>query len=82
MNIEGRAHMSAGERVELVWRKSSRSAGSDASCVEVAFGCPSPAGAKTIFVRDSKDPAGPSLQFSSGDWANLDARIRSGILNL
>ena len=74
--------MSAGERVELVWRKSSRSAGSDASCVEVALGRPSSADVKMILVRDSKDPAGPSLQFSSRDWANLNARIRSGILNL
>ncbi|MGH8793024.1 MAG: DUF397 domain-containing protein, partial [Stackebrandtia sp.] len=45
------------------WRKSSRS-GHNGACVEArlcAFG---------VEVRDSKDPAGPTLQAHSGEWAD------------
>jgi len=48
------------------WRKSSRSNGNGgANCVEVAFVD------TRIGVRDSKDPAGPILQFTSDDWESF-----------
>jgi hypothetical protein len=42
------------------WRKSSRSIGGN--CVEVA------AGDGVVHVRDSKDPQGPVLSFTNGEW--------------
>jgi hypothetical protein len=45
-----------------VWRKSSRSDMSGPNCVEVArLG-------DAIAVRDSKDPDGPVLTFTRGEW--------------
>lgn len=46
-----------------VWRKSARSSASR-DCVEVAFldGC-------QIGVRDSKNPTGPALVFTSREWS-------------
>lgn len=50
------------------WRKSTRSGGTGGQCVEVAD---LPHGTA---VRDSKDPTGPVLRFSTGQW---DAAIRA-----
>nr|MDT0661562.1 DUF397 domain-containing protein [Micromonospora sp. DSM 115978] len=50
----------------LPWRKSSHS-GDDTACVEFA---PTPTGAA---VRDSKDPDGPRLRFSSDAWTAFAA---------
>lgn len=47
-----------------VWRKSSYS-GTQSNCVEVADLD------HVIAVRDSKDPAGPTLTFSSRAWASF-----------
>ncbi|WP_432991120.1 DUF397 domain-containing protein [Dactylosporangium sp. CA-233914] len=48
------------------WRKSSRSNGNGgANCVEVAV-----TGAR-IGVRDSKNPTGPVLQFTTTDWESF-----------
>ncbi|MER7282925.1 DUF397 domain-containing protein [Dactylosporangium sp. NPDC000244] len=48
------------------WRKSSRSNGNGgANCVEVAV-----AGTR-IGVRDSKNTAGPVLQFTPTDWKSF-----------
>jgi hypothetical protein len=44
------------------WRKSSYTAG-QGNCVEVASNVPG-----MIAVRDSKNPNGPVLRFSTGDW--------------
>ncbi|HLH59501.1 MAG TPA: DUF397 domain-containing protein, partial [Streptosporangiaceae bacterium] len=38
-------------------------------CVEVA------AAARSILVRDSKDPHGPTLTFSGPEWARFVARL-------
>jgi hypothetical protein len=45
-----------------VWRKSGRSDMSGPNCVEVATV------GDTIAVRDSKDPHGPVLAFTRGEW--------------
>ncbi len=45
----------------LEWRKSTWSNSGD--CVEVAFASGS------VFVRDSKDPNGLVLSFTSSEWA-------------
>jgi len=52
------------------WRKSSYSNG-EASCVEVAA-------ARTVAVRDSKDPHGPRLAVPAGSWAAFTQRVRQG----
>jgi hypothetical protein len=54
------------------WRKSSRSGSSGDQCVEVA-------GLGTaIGVRDSKDPGGPKLTFTPGEWKTFTAHAKSG----
>jgi hypothetical protein len=54
------------------WRKSSRSSGGG-NCVEVAFAPNGAAG-----VRDSKDPTGAVLIFTSIEWKAFTAGIRYG----
>nr|BEK66120.1 hypothetical protein KPHV_33470 [Kitasatospora purpeofusca] len=54
------------------WRKSTYSGG-DNECIEVADGAPG------VFpVRDSKDPLGPSLLFTSEAWVAFVAGVRAG----
>ncbi|MBV9026281.1 MAG: DUF397 domain-containing protein [Streptomycetaceae bacterium] len=57
------------------WTKSSWSGRN--ACVEVA----SPA-SRTVAVRDSKDPAGPSLAFSPESWTAFVADVESGSYDL
>ena len=47
---------------QAVWRKSTRSGPYTDNCVEVAFVDGS------IVVRDSKNPTGPVLVFTAGEW--------------
>jgi hypothetical protein len=61
--------VSEAEQSMLCWRKSSKSAATN--CVEVA----TLEGA--VLVRDSKDPHGPVMRFSTGDWARFVALITS-----
>lgn len=57
----------AGEVRSLAWRKSRKSKQGD--CVEVArFD-------DAVFVRDSKDRAGPRLQFTSDQWQTFIGEI-------
>jgi hypothetical protein len=54
------------------WRKGSRSNG-QYNCVEVAdLGCGAHA------VRDSKNPYGPALIFTTPGWAAFTAGVRDG----
>jgi hypothetical protein len=54
------------------WRKSSRSGSNGGNCVEVARNLPG-----IVAVRDSKNPDGPVLIVSSGQWAGFVARLRA-----
>jgi hypothetical protein len=55
------------------WRKSTRSQGGSANCVEVARNLPG-----IIAVRDSKDPEGPKLVFTPGEWDAFVGGVRDG----
>lgn len=57
----------------LVWRKSSHSGGTGGNCVEVAV---LPDGGRAL--RDSNDPAGPVLRFTSAEWSAFVAGARDG----
>ena len=54
------------------WFKSSHSA-SHSDCVEVAF-----LGLSSIGVRDSKNPSGPALIFTSAQWDTFISGIANG----
>jgi len=53
------------------WRRSAACGGSP-NCVEVAMR------AQSVAVRDSKDPAGPVLEFTVAEWAAFVAGVRGG----
>jgi hypothetical protein len=53
------------------WRKSTRSGG-QGNCVEVAT---TPA---AIGVRDSKDPSGPVLVFTTSEWQSFVDGVKTG----
>jgi hypothetical protein len=53
-----------------IWRKSARS-NNGGNCVEVARNLPG-----VVAVRDSKDPRGPALIFTSADWHAFTAGIK------
>ncbi|NKY43402.1 DUF397 domain-containing protein [Nocardia cerradoensis] len=53
------------------WFKSSRS-GATKECVEVAFLD------SMVGVRDSKDPSGPALAFTPGEWDAFTDTLRTG----
>jgi hypothetical protein len=57
------------------WKKSSRSSG-NGQCVEMA----DVDGA--VAVRDSKDPTGPVLIFTSGEWTAFLAGAKDGEFDL
>lgn len=55
---------------ELVWRRSSHTVRDE--CVEIADAGGSAA------IRDSKDPRGAQLRFSTGSWHSFLAHIKAG----
>jgi hypothetical protein len=57
-----------------VWRKSSHSDSGEGTCVEVARA------ERLVAVRDSKNPDGPVLAFTPGEWHDFLAEIRTGDL--
>lgn len=55
-----------------VWRTSSYSGGEGTQCVEVA------GLAAGVVARDSKDPDGPVLAFSVGEWRAFVGVVKRG----
>ena len=55
-----------------IWRKSSYSGNNGGNCVEVARDLPG-----VVAVRDSKDPAGPALILTPGEWRAFTAVIKA-----
>lgn len=51
--------------VAYPWRKSSRSSGEGGDCVELSS-CP-----HAIHIRDSKNPAGPTLSIAPTTWSEF-----------
>lgn len=60
-----------------VWRKSTFSNGSGGDCVEVAANLDG-----IVAVRDSKNPHGPALIFTPGEWRTFAAGVKSGEFDL
>jgi len=62
------------------WRKSTYSGGNGGQCVEVAAVASNPDASQMICaVRDSKNPEGPVLAFSSRQWQRFTAAVRAGL---
>ncbi|GAA4207254.1 hypothetical protein GCM10022252_70650 [Streptosporangium oxazolinicum] len=57
----------------LTWRKSSLSSAEGQNCLEVAA-LPNEGQA----LRDSKDPCGPILKLTSGEWSAFVSGVRNG----
>ncbi|MDJ0342519.1 DUF397 domain-containing protein [Streptomyces sp. PH10-H1] len=55
------------------WRKSTYSGGNDGNCIEVADGFTG-----VVPVRDSKDPAGPALVFTTDAFAAFVGAVAAG----
>lgn len=54
----------------ITWRKASYSTGNGGNCVEVGTA------ARTVAVRDSKDPQGPALAFTPARWQAFTRALR------
>ncbi|MGC5009578.1 DUF397 domain-containing protein [Streptosporangium sp. DT93] len=72
MTVEEREPQALDDLSHAAWRKSSLSGNGGADCVEVAS-LPG-----SVAVRDSKDPGGVALLFSSGDWTAFLGRVKTG----
>jgi len=59
------------------WRKSTKSQGGSANCVEVARNLPG-----AIAVRDSKNRTGPALIFTPDEWAAFIGGVKGGEFDL
>ncbi|WP_329085073.1 MULTISPECIES: DUF397 domain-containing protein [unclassified Streptosporangium] len=68
--------MTAPDLSRAEWRKSSRSGG-NGQCVEVAGNLTG-----IVAVRDSKNPHGPALIFSPGDWQTFVNGVKVGAFDL
>ena len=64
----------APELVGVTWKKSSHSGNNQGQCIEVALAT----SLARIAVRDSKDPGGPALLFSSAAFAALVGAVSDG----
>lgn len=57
---------------QAAWHKSSRSNG-QANCVEVATNLPG-----VVAIRDSKDPDGRALIFTTAEWQAFTGSVQDG----
>jgi hypothetical protein len=57
----------------VAWRKSSHSGSNGGDCVEVAAFL-----GEKVAIRDSKNPTGPVLTFSTSDWTAFLNAVKSG----
>lgn len=57
----------------MTWRKASYSGGNGGGCIEVAS-----TGKPLVAVRDSKDPEGPELAFTSHRWQAFTRGVQRG----
>lgn len=60
------------ELSRAIWRKSTYS-NNGGNCVEVATNLPG-----LVAIRDSKEPEGPALVFTSTEWAAFVSGVRDG----
>lgn len=67
------------DQTEPIWRKSARSANAN-GCVEVATNLLDRTG--RILVRDSKDPDGPVLSFTTTEWEAFTGGVGDGEFSL
>jgi uncharacterized protein DUF397 len=58
---------------ELQWFKSTYSGDEGGQCLEVAFTATGSSHKTAVHVRDSKNPAGPTLRVSPATWATFTA---------
>lgn len=56
----------------LEWHRSSYCTGANSTCVEVAMQ------GGTVLVRDSKQPKGPVLRFTTDEWRLFVMAVASG----
>ncbi|QLY29223.1 DUF397 domain-containing protein [Nocardia huaxiensis] len=64
------------EHADIAWFKSSYSQGGS-ECVEIAWLI-----GEAVGVRDSKNPAGPSLVFSSAQWSSFISGTAAGCFDV
>ncbi|GAA3829781.1 hypothetical protein GCM10022226_58290 [Sphaerisporangium flaviroseum] len=57
------------------WRKSTHSGSDGGNCVEVASNL-----YDQLAIRDSKNPDGPALIFTPGEWSAFVTSIKTGTL--
>ncbi|MEU8272100.1 DUF397 domain-containing protein [Sphaerisporangium sp. NPDC049002] len=67
--------LTAADLLKADWKKSSRSGNNGGQCVEVAGNLP-----ELVAVRDSKNPAGPVLVFTPGEWTTFLGDVKTGRL--
>jgi Domain of unknown function (DUF397) len=53
-----------------IWRKSSYGGANGGNCIEIAVA------ARTVAVRDSKDPDGPVLAFGQNHWQRFANQVK------
>lgn len=62
---------------QAIWRKATASGGDGGLCVEVATNLPG-----VVAVRDSKNPGGPVLTFTSAAWRAFLSGVVGGEFDL